>query len=286
MSAVLSEQKKSGGEDPGVRQYLGEISRYPLLTAEEERQLALRCAAGDEDAIRMMVNSNLRLVAAMARQYALRGIPLLDLMQEGSIGLLKAARRFDPAKDVRFSTYASKWIKQKMYSYVMDHADMIRIPRYSKEKLCKILEIRNYLQQKLGQPPTVQQVAEHCGMPAHKVAEVLALPAEVWSLDVTMGEEDDFALQQIVNAQTPEPYEEMVRSELKNVLESLLCKLTDRQQQVLRLRFGMDGAPVCSLDAVGKIMGISKEGARQLEQRAMEALRKMGAGIGLEDFLA
>jgi len=285
MSAVLSEEKKNSQEDPGIRQYLGEISRYPLLTAEEEKQLALRCAQADQEAIRTMVNSNLRLVAAMARQYAVRGIPLLDLMQEGSIGLLTAAKRFDPARDVRFSTYATKWIKQRMSRYVMDHAGLIRIPRHSAEKLRKILAARNQLQQTLEQAPTTRQIAAACHMTEKKVTELLALLPEIWSLNAAMGEDEDMVLQQLINAQSPEPYEELVRSELKNVMESLLYKLTERQQQVLRLRFGMDGDPVCSLDEVGRIMGISKEGARQLEQRAMEALRKLGASVGLEDFL-
>ena len=286
MSAVLTEQKNNGSDDPGVRQYLGEISQYPLLTFEEEKELAMRCAHGDEDAVRMMVNCNLRLVASMARHYAFRGIPLLDLMQEGSIGLLTAAKRFDPAKEVRFSTYATKWIRHKMSKYVMDHASLIRIPRYSAEKLRRILSTRNKLHQSLGYAPSALQIAQKCDIPEKKVKELLALLPEVFSLNTVISEEDDTVLQQLINAQTPQPDEELVRSELKKIMESLLEKLTDRQQQVLRLRFGIDGDPVCTLDEVGQIMGISKEGARQLEQRAMEALRKMGIGIGLEDFLA
>ena len=286
MSAVLSEEKKNSREDPGMRQYLGEISRYPLLSPEEEKQLALRCAQGDEEAIRSMVNSNLRLVAAMSHLYAARGIPLLDLMQEGSIGLLIAAKRFDPARDVRFSTYATKWIKQRMSRYVMNHAGLIRIPRHSAEKLRKILAARTQLHQSLGQEPTEAQIADLCQMPEKKVAELMALLPEIRSLDAVIGEDEDTSLQQLIHVQASQPEEEMVRSELKRVLESLLSQLTQRQQQVLRLRFGMDGDPVCSLDEVGRIMGISKEGARQLEQRAMEALRKLGAAVGLEDFLA
>ena len=284
MSMTLVEQELHTVEDVG--QYMQEIRRFPLLSAQEEKDLALRCAAGDEDAIRTLVSANLRLVVHIAREYAGRGVPLLDLVQEGSIGLLIAARKFDPALEYRLSTSATKWIRRGVTRCILNHAGLIRVPVHTGEKIRKLLYARTALLQETGIEPTNSQLAEYTGLPEKKVAEYLQLLPEVCSLDAPAGSQEDSALQLLLeDIQAPQPQEELVREELKNTMESLLCQLTERQQQVLRLRFGMNDGQLRSLEQVGTELGISKERARQIEHAAMDKLRKMGASLGLEDFL-
>ena len=284
MSLSLPEKELNTHEDVGA--YLHQIRQFPRLTAEEEKTLALRCAEGDEDAIRRMVNSNLALVVSMAREYTGRGVSLLDLIQEGSIGLLIAARKFDPGLNYRFSTYATKWIRRGISRCVLNHAGVIRVPIHTAEKIRKLLSARTVLQQQTGEVPTEEALADYCDMPLKKVKEYLRLLPEVCSLDAPVGSEEDAALQLLLeDVHAPQPQEELIRQELKQTLENLLCQLTERQQQVLRLRFGLDDGTMRSLEQTGQVLGISKERARQLEQAAMDKLRKMGAELGLEDFL-
>ena len=275
----------SAGEDD-VRQFLREIREYPRLTPEEERDLAKRCAAGDEDAIRQMVNSNLRLVVSVAREYAGRGVGLLDLIQEGSIGLLAAARKFDYTRDYRFSTYATKWIRQGVTRCLMNHAGPIRVPLHTAERIRKIQMAETALRQENGEEPTVDQVAQKSGLPRDKVLELKKLMPDVCSLDVPVGADEDGALQSLVeDIQAPQPYETLVRQELEHSLDTLLSTLTSRQQEILRLHFGMEDGTSYSLEEIGKRLGISKERVRQIERQAMEKLQKNGASLGLEDFL-
>ena len=274
----------SGEED--ARQFLSEIRRYPLLTAEEERQLARRCAQGDEDAIRQMVNSNLRLVVSVAREYAGRGVPLMDLIQEGSIGLLAAARKFDYTLDYRFSTYATKWIRQGVTRCLMNHGCLIRVPMHTAERMRKVNQVRNALRQETGEEPTSQEIAEKTGISEAKVEELLQLTPEICSLDVPTGDGEDGTLGMLVeDIQAPQPQEEFVRQELVSTMDSLLSGLSERQQRVLRLHFGMEDGRIHSLEEIGQMLGISKERVRQIEMQAMDKLHKMGAGVGLEDFL-
>ena len=285
MTELLENQPVSAGEDD-VRQYLNEIRRYPRLTPEEERELARRCAQGDEDAIRQMVNSNLRLVVSVAREYAGRGVALMDLIQEGSIGLLVAARKFDYTRDYRFSTYATKWIRQGVTRCLLNHGSTIRVPLHTAERMRKIESARTALRQQTGEEPTAAQIAEKCGMPEEKVVELTQLTPDICSLDVPTGEEEDTALQTLLeDAQAPQPYEELVRQELNQTMDKLLGTLNERQQQILRLHFGMEDGHCYSLEEIGKKLGISKERVRQVERQAMDKLQKMGANLGLEDFL-
>lgn len=284
MSLSLTEKELNTAEDMGI--YMHEIRQVPRLTEEEEKALALRCAAGDEEAIRTMVSANLRLVVSVAKEYAGRGVSLMDLIQEGSIGLLAAARRFDPARDLRFSTYATKWIRQGVSRCVLNHGELIRVPLHTGEKIRKLLKTRTVLTQQNGDVPTAAQLAEACQMPQKKVEEYLQLLPEICSLDAPVGSEEAAALQLLLeDVQAPQPQEELVRRELKELMEQLLCRLTERQQQVLRLRFGLDDGVERSLEQTGKELGISKERARQLEHAAMDKLRQMGEPLGLEDFL-
>ena len=254
------------GEDD-VYQYLSEIRRIPRLTPEEELELAKGCAQGDENAIRQMVDANLRLVVSVAREYAGRGVPLLDLIQEGSIGLLTAAKKFDYTMEFRFSTYATKWIRQGITRCLAEYS-LIRVPVHTAERIRKVVAARNMLRQQTGEEPTPAQ-----------------LHPEVCSLDAPAGEDDGSLGLLLENVQSRQPYEELVRQELNCTINALLGMLEQRQQQVIRLHFGMEDGICYSLEEIGKRIGVSKERTRQIKQQAMDRMMKYGTNMGLEAFL-
>ena len=275
----------SSGEDD-VRQYLSDIRAYPRLTPEEERLLAQGCAAGDKDAIRKMVNCNLRLVVSVAREYAGRGVPLMDLIQEGSIGLLVAAKKFDYTREVRFSTYATKWIRQRVTRYLQNHAELIRVPVYTAERIRKVADTRAALLQQKGQEPTEEELAEACQMEPEQLRKLMQLHPEICSIDAPLTEGEDGTVGALLeNVQSPQPYEALVREELNQTMETMLQSLNDRQRQVLRLYFGMEDGACHSLEQIGCMLGVSKERARQIKQQALDKLLEMGSGMGLEEYL-
>ena len=288
MSTELLQKEKpqpilSGG-DEDMSQYLQQIRQYPRLTPQQERLLAMACAQGDEEAIRKMVTANLRLVVSIAREYVGRGVPLLDLIQEGSIGLLVAARKFDYTLEYRFSTYATKWIRQGISRCIMNHAGLIRVPVYTAEQIRKVLQAKSALQQRTGEEPTVEELARQCDLQPDKVEKLLSYIPELCSLDAPAGE--DGTLQLLLEDMTaPQPQEQLVRQVLKTTMDTLLGKLNERQRLVLRLHFGMEDGVCHSLEKIGNTLGVSKERARQIMHQALNKLREMGADLGLEDFL-
>ena len=284
MTGILLEKENISPEDD-LSQYLQELRSYPLLTAEQELELAKGCAQGDAESIRTLAVSNLRLVVKIAREYSGRGVPLPDLIQEGSMGLFHAAQKFDYTKQCRFSTYATKWIRQSIDRYLLNHTGVIHIPREKMEKIRKILAIQASLHRENGENPTVEQIAQVSGDAPETVAEYLDMIPQVCSLNAPAGENDD-ALQMLIrDLQAPQPQEELVKRELQLAIRALLQTLSQRQQQVMRLRFGMEDGVCHSLSAVGERLGISKERVRQIERQALDALQKNSAGQGLEDFL-
>ncbi len=283
MSVTLPD--KVTGADSAMEQYLREIRAIPLLTAQQERTLAVDCARGDENAIRTMVSANLRLVVSIAREYAGRGVPMLDLIQEGSIGLLEAAKRFDPQLEYRFSTYAAKWIRSSIRRCCLTHGDLVHVPLHTAEKMRKLLAVKNALQQELGREATLSEIAQRSGIPEDKAKQLLERLPEICSLDAPVGEEEDVLQQLLRDAHAPQPQEELVREEMKRTMDKLLDMLTPRQRQVLRLRFGMEDGVCHTVEQIGVVLGVSKERARQIEHQARQKLQTLGADFGLEDFL-
>lgn len=285
MTQTSPEEKNVSTPQGDFSQYLKEIRSYPMLTVQQEKSVAMACAQGDEDAIRTMVNSNLRLVVSIAREYANRGIPLMDLIQEGSIGLLTAARKFDHTQNCRFSTYASQWIHQGISRYILNNSGVIRMSRQSMERARKLMAATAAMQQE-GLEPEPAELSLRTGIPENKVEEILRLIPKVCSLDAPAGDPEHDTLQILLeDVSAAQPHEEVVRRELTHTMDTLLGMLNDRQQQVLRLRFGMEDDTCHSLAEIGGMLGISKERARQIERQALDKLRALGADLGLEDFL-
>lgn len=275
----------SHGEDE-ASQYLQQIRTIPRLTREEELELAKLCAQGDKNAICKMVNANLRLVVSVAKEYAGRGVPLLDLIQEGSIGLLTAAEKFDYTRDLRFSTYATKWIRQGVSRAILNHAGLIRVPIHTAERIRKVLLAQKELQQQLEREPELEEIARRSQISVKKVKEYLSLIPELCSLDTPTGEEEDGTLGLLIeDLQAPQPQEELIRRELEHTMDVLLGQLPERERMLLRLRFGMEDDTCYSLEAIGQKLNVSKERARQLEKQAIDKLRMLGEDLGLEDFL-
>lgn len=271
--------------DP-VRMYLKEIGRVSLLTADEEVALALKIEQGDQEAKQRLAEANLRLVVSIAKRYVGRGMQFLDLIQEGNMGLMKAVEKFDYRKGFKFSTYATWWIRQAITRAIADQARTIRIPVHMVETINKLIRIQRQLLQDLGREPTPEEIGAEMDMPTEKVREILKIAQEPVSLETPIGEEDDSHLGDFIEDQDATSPEDHASYELlKEQLESVLDTLTDREENVLRLRFGLVDGRTRTLEEVGKVFGVTRERIRQIEAKALRKLRHPSRSKQLKDFL-
>mgnify|MGYP000812970369 FL=1 len=272
-------------QDP-VKMYLKDIGKVPLLSAEEEIELAKRMEAGDEAAKKKLAESNLRLVVSIAKRYVGRGMLFLDLIQEGNLGLLKAVEKFDYRKGYKFSTYATWWIRQAITRAIADQARTIRIPVHMVETINKVTRVSRDLLQKLGREPLPEEVGEVMGLPKERVQEIMKIAQEPVSLETPIGEEEDSHLGDFIqDDNVPVPAEAAASTLLKEQLVEVLGTLTEREQKVLRLRFGMDDGRARTLEEVGKEFNVTRERIRQIEAKALRKLRHPSRSRKLRDYL-
>ena len=272
-------------EDP-VRMYLKEIGKVPLLTAEEEVDLAQKMEAGDEEAKKRLAEANLRLVVSIANRYVGRGMLFLDLIQEGNLGLIKAVEKFDYRKGYKFSTYATWWIRQAITRAIADQARTIRIPVHMVETINKLIRVSRQLLQELGREPTPEEISKEMNMSVERVREILKISQEPVSLETPIGEEEDSHLGDFIrDDNAPIPADAAAFTMLKEQLEEVLDTLTEREQKVLRLRFGLDDGRARTLEEVGREFNVTRERIRQIEAKALRKLRHPSRSRKLKDYL-
>lgn len=272
-------------EDP-VRMYLKEIGKVPLLTAEEEKELAMKMEAGDMEAKKRLAEANLRLVVSIAKRYVGRGMLFLDLIQEGNLGLIKAVEKFDYRKGYKFSTYATWWIRQAITRAIADQARTIRIPVHMVETINKLIRVQRQLLQELGREPYPEEIAEKMGLPVERVREIQKISQEPVSLETPIGEEEDSHLGDFIqDDNVPVPAEAAAFTLLKEQLVEVLGTLTEREQKVLCLRFGLEDGRARTLEEVGKEFDVTRERIRQIEAKALRRLRHPSRSRKLKDYL-
>ena len=272
-------------DDP-VRMYLKEIGKVPLLTAEEEIELAKKMEQGDQEAKKRLAEANLRLVVSIAKRYVGRGMLFLDLIQEGNLGLIKAVEKFDYRKGYKFSTYATWWIRQAITRAIADQARTIRIPVHMVETINKLIRVSRQLLQELGREPTPEEIAEEMDMPVERVREILKISQEPVSLETPIGEEEDSHLGDFIqDDNVPVPADAATFTLLKEQLDEVLSTLTEREQKVLILRFGLEDGRARTLEEVGKEFNVTRERIRQIEAKALRKLRHPSRSRKLKDYL-
>lgn len=272
-------------DDP-VRMYLKEIGKVSLLNADEEIGLAQRMEDGDMEAKKRLAEANLRLVVSIAKRYVGRGMLFLDLIQEGNLGLIKAVEKFDYKKGYKFSTYATWWIRQAITRAIADQARTIRIPVHMVETINKLIRVQRQLLQELGREPAPEEIAEVMNIPIERVREIQKISQEPVSLETPIGEEEDSHLGDFIqDDNVPVPAEAAAFTLLKEQLVDVLNTLTDREQKVLRLRFGLDDGRARTLEEVGREFNVTRERIRQIEAKALRKLRHPSRSRKLKDFL-
>ncbi len=272
-------------EDP-VRMYLKEIGKVPLLSADEEVELAKKMEEGDADSKKRLAEANLRLVVSIAKRYVGRGMLFLDLIQEGNLGLIKAVEKFDYRKGYKFSTYATWWIRQAITRAIADQARTIRIPVHMVETINKLIRVQRQLLQELGREPYPEEIAKEMQLPVDRVREIQKISQEPVSLETPIGEEEDSHLGDFIqDDNVPVPAEAAAFTLLKEQLTEVLDTLTEREQKVLRLRFGLDDGRARTLEEVGKEFNVTRERIRQIEAKALRKLRHPSRSKKLKDYL-
>lgn len=272
--------------DNHIRIYLKDIGKIPLLSIEDENQLSERIINGDEHAKRTLVEANLRLVVSIAKRYMGRGINLLDLIQEGNLGLIKAVEKFDYTKGFRFSTYATWWIRQSITRAISDQSRTIRVPVHMSETINKILRTSRQLTQENGREPSYEEIGEALSMLPNKVRDIMKIAQEPISLEMPIGEENDSHLGDFIpDSETLTPSEAASFNLLREQLDNALHTLTSREEQILKLRFGIDTGRAYTLEEVGLIFNITRERIRQIEAKALRKLRQYTRSRKLKDFL-
>ena len=272
-------------DDP-VRMYLKEIGKVPLLSADEEVELAKRMENGDIEAKKKLAEANLRLVVSIAKRYVGRGMLFLDLIQEGNLGLIKAVEKFDYKKGYKFSTYATWWIRQAITRAIADQARTIRIPVHMVETINKYVRVQRQLLQELGREPQPEEIAKHMNMPVDRVREIQKISLEPVSLETPIGEEEDSHLGDFIqDDNVPVPAEAAAFILLREQLDEVLGTLTEREQKVLKLRFGLEDGRARTLEEVGKEFKVTRERIRQIEAKALRKLRHPSRSRKLKDYL-
>ena len=285
-AADLEEAAENVSVNDPVRLYLREIGRVPLLTADEELALALRMEQGDQDAKKELAEANLRLVVSIARRYVGRGMSLLDLIQEGNLGLIKAVDKFDYTKGFKFSTYATWWIRQAITRAIADQARTIRIPVHMVETINKQIRVSRQLLQELGREPTVSEIAEEMGISEEKVREIRKIAQDPVSLETPIGEEEDSHLGDFIpDEDALAPSDAAAYTMLKEQLDEVLGTLTEREEKVLKLRFGLEDGRTRTLEEVGGEFNVTRERIRQIEAKALRKLRHPSRSEVLRSFL-
>jgi RNA polymerase primary sigma factor len=267
---------KSGEDsDSGIKIYLREIGLIPLLTVEQEVDLAAKIKKGDKAARSLMIRSNLRLVVKIAHDYANLGLPLLDLISEGNIGLMKAVERFDPAKGGKLSTYAAWWIKQSIKRALANQSKTIRLPVHLVDKISKMRRVAMQMSEELGREPTDEELAEEVGLAAGKVSQLKIVSIRPASLDAPISDEDSTEFGEIVgDLEALTPFEQLRDQDLREELGDLVDVLDDREKRIIYSRFGLDGGKGKTLEEVGKKFGVTRERIRQLQNIALKKLRR------------
>lgn len=285
-SAAHEGVRRASAGDDSVQLYLRAIGRIKLLTAREEIDLARRIAKGDKIAKKRLIQANLRLVVSVAKKYQGRGLPFLDLIQEGNLGLIRAAEKYDPERGYKFSTYATWWIRQGITRALADKSRTIRVPVHMVETINNLRKMTRKLSQELARRPTMEELAKALQVTVPKIKEILAANRLPLSLDTPYGEDEDNSLAELVEDENSTPPEVSTESHLMSAdIRGVLSTLTPREREVLMLRYGLNDGQQRTLEQVGKLVGITRERTRQIELKALRALRQSNVTTRLKDYL-